>query len=601
MIKENKQESLLAISNLLDKDFVVAKYQRGYKWSIEQVRQLLEDIEDFYTKSKASFYCLQPIIVTENENPKLWEVIDGQQRLTTIYIILKCLNLSTYKLSYNTRERSELFLNSIDKILINEVDVNLQDDQIANKDLNIAWNIYIENQPENNNIDNYHFFKAYYYAKNWLSDENTDSELFKTTLFNSVKVIWHIIEKNDLNAEKVFINFNKGRIPLDQADLIKAEFILAFKKVFFNKEIQKLKMQEFANEWNQIENTLQNDEFWFFISNDISNKKSYNRIDLLFDLINEKPKSNSDKLYSYSKTKYNESSWKNIIELFEIIKEWFDNRKTFHLVGFALAYNIVDLQKLRKEYNSSIDKHAFLNYLKAKIKNHYIKDKDFNGFDSIFYGHKFCFQILNLFNIAIEEKSDASYRFPFHKLKQQNWNIEHIHAQNPKEFKLVKDVNGWLQDMEHLEKSFYETERLDSTLNFPSQKINDLKKTLLKEDEGLTTIQKKLIDEINEELKIYFDTDNISNLCLLDGPTNKGIGNKPFNEKRKEVLEIAKNGINKKGEKVYVPTGTQRVFSKFYNYQDSDIEMTYWGNKDRKKYIEAIEESIKNMLEKTNE
>lgn len=601
MNENNNQESLLAISNLLDKDFLVAKYQRGYKWSIEQVRQILEDIEDFYTKSNTSFYCLQPIIVTEGNNSKVWEVIDGQQRLTTIYIILKCLNLKTYNLSYNTRERSEIFLQSIESSLIENVELDLVDDKIADNQLNVAWNDYIKIKPENNNIDNYHFFKAFYYTKNWLNDEKTNTELFKTTLLNNVKIIWHIIEKNDLNAEKVFINFNKGRIPLDQADLIKAEFILAYKNQIFNKEIQKLKIQEFANEWNQIENTLQNDEFWFFISNDISNKKSYNRIDLLFDLITEKPKNNNEKLYSYFKTKYNESSWKNIIELFEIIKEWFDNRKTFHLVGFALTYNIVDLQKLRKEYHASIDKYAFLDFLKTKIKNHYFNDKDFNGFENIFYGHKFCFQVLNLFNIAIEEKSDASYRFPFNKLKQQDWNIEHIHAQNPRKFMLVKDVSGWLQDIEHLEKSFFEIERLNFNLNFPTQKINDLKKTLIIEEEGLTTFQKKSIEEINEELKIYFDTDNISNLCLLDGPTNKGIGNKPFNEKRKEVLEIAKNGINKNGVKVYVPTGTQRVFSKFYNYSDSNIEMSYWGNKDRKKYIEAVEESIKNILEKTNE
>ena len=101
MPNEYNQESLLAISNLINKDFVVAKYQRGYKWSIEQVNQLLEDIKDFYTKSNNSFYCLQPIIVTESDTTKVWEVIDGQQRLTTIYIILKCLNLTTTKINYH--------------------------------------------------------------------------------------------------------------------------------------------------------------------------------------------------------------------------------------------------------------------------------------------------------------------------------------------------------------------------------------------------------------------------------------------------------------------------------------------------------------------
>lgn len=594
------KESLVAISNLIDKNFIVAKYQRGYKWGIEQVRQLLEDIEEFSLKSSSSFYCLQPIIVTESEQPQVWEVIDGQQRLTTVYIILKCLNIEPYQLNYNTRKRSELFLKSIEEELLDEVDIDLSDNNNADKELNHFWKQYIESNPENNNIDNYHFFKAYHYTKKWLTDQKTDSEQFTKTLLEQVKVIWHIIEKDKLDAEKVFINFNKGRIPLDQADLIKAEFILAFKSQFHNRDIQKLKMQEFANEWNHIENTLQNDAFWFFISNDTSSKKSYNRIDLIFDLIKEKPKKNNDKLYSYFKffeTGFNEDAWRNINDLFEIIKEWFDNRTLHHLIGYALSYKITDLQKLRKEYKNSKDKRSFQKYLKSTIKNHYNKDKEFFGFGSIFYGHKFCFEVLQLFNIAIEEKSDAAFRFPFHKLKQQEWNIEHIHAQNPRKFKKAAEVIGWLQDMEHLEKNYGEDKSNKPNFAFPSQKMDELRLLLENGDLDLNTNQKKIINEINLSLKDFFDTDNISNLCLLDGPTNKGIGNNPFNEKRKEVLEIAKNGINKKNESVYVPAGTQRVFSKFYNFKDSNLEMTFWGSKDRKNYKKAIEESIKDLLE----
>ena len=107
---------------LTDKDsFFIPSYQRGYRWTQQQVVDLLNDIWEFTLKEKTKdeFYCLQPIVVKERNNQ--WEVIDGQQRLTTIYIILTYINNNIFKSSndlftieFETRESSQEFLRNID-------------------------------------------------------------------------------------------------------------------------------------------------------------------------------------------------------------------------------------------------------------------------------------------------------------------------------------------------------------------------------------------------------------------------------------------------------------------------------------------------------
>ncbi|MBF1070607.1 MAG: DUF262 domain-containing protein, partial [Prevotellaceae bacterium] len=95
---------LKTIYELLGLNFFIPSYQRGYRWTEQQVRDLLQDILDFTTKDKekGEFYCLQPIVIkcceeetikqhnlSSNLDDNIWyEVIDGQQRLTTIHIIL---------------------------------------------------------------------------------------------------------------------------------------------------------------------------------------------------------------------------------------------------------------------------------------------------------------------------------------------------------------------------------------------------------------------------------------------------------------------------------------------------------------------------------
>ena len=100
----NNQIALKKINDILELNFFIPSYQRGYRWTEQQVNDLLNDIWEFINKpnkQQGEFYCLQPIVVKtctdefvknnqlESEFDNKWyEVVDGQQRLTTIFIIL---------------------------------------------------------------------------------------------------------------------------------------------------------------------------------------------------------------------------------------------------------------------------------------------------------------------------------------------------------------------------------------------------------------------------------------------------------------------------------------------------------------------------------
>ncbi len=87
---------LRSIGDLLGERFLIPRYQRGYRWTARQVKALLEDIAAFQraTRERGAtagvFYCLQPVVVRWRGGE--WEVIDGQQRLTTILLILQALS-----------------------------------------------------------------------------------------------------------------------------------------------------------------------------------------------------------------------------------------------------------------------------------------------------------------------------------------------------------------------------------------------------------------------------------------------------------------------------------------------------------------------------
>ena len=261
---------LKTIGELFGTRFFVPNYQRGYRWTQQQVIDLLNDIKEF-NEERDGFYCLQPLVVKQREEDTLnkireannleevknllkgdWEVIDGQQRLTTIYILLTCFGVSCpYSLEYETRKSSAEFLKNMDSY-----------------DRNV-------------NIDYFFMAKAKESVTMWMqeqfgTDENNKKSYLKK-LKGKVKFIWY--ETTEEDPIKVFTRLNIGKIALTNSELVKALFLNSSN---FSNSIQ-LRQQEIAGEWDKIEYALQNDEFWMFLHN-----KGYDRptrIDFILDLI----------------------------------------------------------------------------------------------------------------------------------------------------------------------------------------------------------------------------------------------------------------------------------------------------------------------------
>ena len=294
--------------------FFVPDYQRGYRWGENEVRQLLDDI---YENGEEKYY-LQPIVVKKRDND--YELIDGQQRLTTLYLILtflkKILPIASrdYELTYETRrETHDLLLN-------------------------------IDNVDSEKNIDFFFICNAYKTIGNWFSNKEKEGKNLAgiviqlySLLDKYVKVIWYEVDE-DISGVELFTRLNIGRIPLTNSELVRALFLSR------NSNLTPAEQLEIAAEWDNIEKELHQPSFWAFLTN-YQSEDYPNRIDLLFDLMaGGKSKDNYATFFFFNnKIKQGEKKqelWKEIVAYFSRLREWYENREIFHKVGFLVADKI---------------------------------------------------------------------------------------------------------------------------------------------------------------------------------------------------------------------------------------------------------------------
>jgi len=111
--------------NIFDTDmqYVIPLYQRAYAWEDKQLLQLLEDIQDV---SEGANYYIGSLIVSEQLGK--YEVVDGQQRLTSLYLLLNCLGIKVNStLSFACREKSNYTLRNIEELILDnrsKIDMN---------------------------------------------------------------------------------------------------------------------------------------------------------------------------------------------------------------------------------------------------------------------------------------------------------------------------------------------------------------------------------------------------------------------------------------------------------------------------------------------
>ncbi len=597
--------SIKSINQLLDYSFFIPAYQRGYRWTETQVKQLMDDLWQFAKNPprqenmhEKPFYCLQPIVVKKH-GEKEWEVIDGQQRLTTIYLILKNLkpliesdkkNFS--KISYETRIKTNESIGCWD--FLRNIEENEKD-----KDLN---------------IDFHHMYRAYKCIEKWFreiannTDDPTPKLSFAPTFLKDTKVIWYEIEEtNTNNSIDIFTRLNIGKIPLTNSELIKALFL---KKGNFAEEKATLKQIQIATEWDMIEKKLQDDAFWFFIYPDVSFKKvekEYdNRIEYVFDLMKELDENSeyyhtfnmfyADFLLNGNKKNGADKIWSGVKKYFMALEEWYEDYQLYHYVGYLIECGVSI--KAIKEANKGKTKDAFKKYLKNGIKKQI--NVEFDEIDEIEYGDMRIRKILLLFNIlTVLETQESDMRFPFHKYKLEAWDIEHVCSQTDIDITRSNQLD-WVDDILEY---FAGTTDVSIAEKYASNLIEYDNKEVKKIINNLIELKKsKKIQEDKSEIfeksfklvQNYFKEGNqadainsISNLALLDSNTNRSYGNSFFPIKRKRIIENDKKGI-------FVPIATKNLFLKYYSKKFGQI--MYWNNDDAGEYLHEIKSTLKDFF-----
>ena len=573
---ENKIE-LKSVSELLEMKFFIPSYQRGYRWTDLQIENLLNDILEFSKGVDGDFYCLQPLVVKEQKKDLLaeikqansiedeenllkgkWTVIDGQQRLTTIYLILKALeNEKCPSIEYE-RDSYIQVCNSSDEIKKDNIEIY---HLTSAKHFIDRW-IHIEKRADE--------------EKKWINPKNIeiDTKKFCNKILEQTKFIFYNV--GDVSEEQehdIFNNLNSGKIALTNAELIKALFLnKAGKEDIAHREVEQRLL---ADEFDQIERTLRQDKFWYFLAGNTPQPSSC--VNLLFDLMLESSVQNGKyrtdepfRTFFYfndlingneSEDSYKESKiiWENVRKVFHIMEGWFNDSVMYNLIGYHRAANGgKTLCEIYKKFCEEKSKNEFKEWLVDECKNH-IDYPD--GFMQLRYDENKdkVFNLLLLFNIAtLNGRPQEAVKFSYANFHKYNWDVEHISPQNPKNDDDLKKVVEKFKDNDYLK-------ILIDALN--------------KEEKDTKIIE--------EERAKYFaagdDLMGIQNLTLLSAHDNRGIGNKFFFEKRQKLQEYYQQGS-------FIPACSMNVFMKFYS--DNPEQMAFWDKKDRESYKNKIEQTI---------
>lgn len=624
--QENKID-LKSVKALAGMIFLIPKYQRGYRWTTRQVTDLLMDIQEFQLKKKgpSEFYCLQPLVVKRRDydvlekikqadtledverllNGSSWEVIDGQQRLTTIYIILSVLGYgSHYQIEYETQPDFKEFLNHLKK----EPD----------KD----YSVFKDKNPGYDNINFYHIFNAYMTIKDWIEKNEIDTGDFLKILLESVNFIWY--ESVAENAIEVFTRLNIGKIPLTNAELIKA---LHLNSSNFNvKDTIGLRLcqQEISSEWDSIEYTLQDDEFWLFLHD-----KDYTRptrIDFIFDMIVKEKKNPLlskdyqkdlgedeyrtfryfNKYFSQNKTEEGvKICWDHVKKYFQTFKEWFSDNKMYHYVGYLRADG-VSLELIWNKWENSKNKQQFVESLEdligERVKDYADLNKTYDIEDSGTSKGKVvwktaCRKILLLHNVQTAVKQadinkdkylqSVFYKFPFHLYKKEGWDVEHIDSNTENDLSDKRSRDEFLLNIYHSVDNSVKEKIVKFVLDEHASNWEEFKEYLKGADDSLSQVEK------NQPW----------NFTLLDSSTNRSYGNAIFSAKRriivgkdqgkklpiptlKSIKVDYENEVNQspypRAQSPFIPLCTKYVFLKYYTNVSTDYN--YWTKSDAMAY-----------------
>lgn len=576
------------------KDYYIGPYQRGYKWKsksfYDEVPRLLIDVYEAFKNDIGEYY-LQYITVVRNSMRCSYEVIDGQQRLTTLAIIYERLRFIT---------EGKIQSIAFGKIVYarDEENTTLYD-KIAGKDSN------------GNNLED---TQDLYYINNavkcidiFLNRLKESGELYKYVEFMTDKVKIILNRESDfVSAEEVFSNLNGNRVELTNAYLIKG--------LLLTKGVQKTDKRGLSLSyiniieqrringriWDEIQNWIEQREvcYYFFGKAAADGKTGMEELlHLLLDygiyngstlkdessklfldgFKNELEQGNDEKgghMGFHLFNRYNEliktdsaglECMRHLIHLYRKLRTIYDNPELFNLLGYVLFMRkhepSCDLIEIIDEGEEKIK-----SILSAKVLDILpdVQEKELR------YNDRRLTPFLLAFSV-FPETTQVNFRFDFVTFDSKKWTYEHIRPRNPKTEGLVIPSYCKMTVRELLDR-YEKTQRLEeikSALESKEisvdefNKIFDSERLLTENMLRRTQIDNGVIEDIEDFPFLYSDLDDqhlhsMGNMALLSDSVNSSVSNNPFIIKRGAIMRKAETGS-------FIPSHTLRVFAKSIN------------------------------------
>lgn len=576
------EAGLKEISRIKGFNFLVPNYQRGYKWRRKDVEYLIQDIAEIGEEDNSD-YCLQPIVVAPKDDGK-WILVDGQQRLTTLWLIMTWAKWHI--------EKESAF----------DVDFSIEYDVRAQS------NDYLKELKENGNAtdkgscDTHYFSEAIEAIKEKKKDYLVQ---FLINLHKNVRLIWYVIDAKE--GPKHFERLNNAKISLTNAELVKAY-------LFTNVgERERAKM---SVEWDDIEYSLQDDRFFSFITKiDSCYRKDYNRIELLLDLYIGTTSKNKecDEYYTFNRIVEKKEAldvWKEIQKVYNRIETWYEDNYLYNLIGYLIESKSCSLSDIWKVCNN-----ISLDGFKARIREIVYKSIEGIEISTLQYKDRNTRKVLLLFNVlslmSVDESKNGmskyifNDRFHFDLFQSENWDVEHVHATASESLTKEDEWKDWMRmlDIEVVKECMREHEKSNQYLS-KLREIQEMTEDNLKGEKinksEFTVMYNAIVQAMEGDNKdVVFEQNSIGNLVLLNRGINRANAYKvsPFSTKRSIIMDRVRTGA-------FVPLATQNVFMKVYTPKPKNFykwEKNNLGEKgtqekcDREYYIEEIEKCIKRL------
>ena len=566
------------ITDISGCNFFIPSYQRGYKWQSKDVKYLIEDLNDYQGDKP---YYMQPLVVARKDGKII--VVDGQQRLTTFFLIWRRLY-----------ENGVLENHPFDK--------------------SNCFSLEYEKRHESTKYLSFQGTRDTTETKNDTLLPQIDITHFEKVFFKKATFLWYELDDPD-EGPKTFEKLNGKRIALTDVELCKV-FLLS------NTCTTASQRNERAAAWQSMEYRFQDNKFYSFISKDFNSSHDQSRMSYILDVSLDRLQEEQNEYLDYplynrlkNDTARGVNVWKRLVQTFHRMEMMYDNPLYYNLVGFLITGTNTQLRDIMEDVVSN----EFGNKLVERVSK-WVKTG--TKLQNLVYKDNKTFPALLLFNILcdlIERKTASSkngdwygftHRFRFDLLRNEGYDKEHVHATNSQRLRSAIEWQQWIKGI----LTYLPADRINligesdvSTM----KRVRDITITA-KDGEDEEDVKKKLTEAISKELtsekfaeifdkvnSIVDESDDnedkqnsIGNMALLNASINRdqAYAASPFAIKRSIIHERINEGY-------FVPKGTQLMFDK--TFRNDPDELYHWAKENYLNGAESDKDSFITFFVKT--